>query len=198
MPDFSDCGCVCEKVCDEGLILDPTNCTCRPELNCDLVPTNESYDPLQCEPDAPESNMGIIGCNWYLQDNTDFNPFPYDPRAQKRGELYGRAPKVIGGDACQYEDETERMLIKNDVPNGNNFPGVSLFKYFKTPYHSSTRKVYWIRTLDRVDPTFGCPERSWLSWSDNDCNSNGDDAPIRLVDQPEAKMWEFVKKIEPT
>lgn len=57
--------------------------------------------------------------------------------------------------------------------------------------------MYYIRTEDRISPVVGCPERSWLSYDDSDCNENGDDAPIHMVDLPEAKLWELKKSYDP-
>ena len=57
--------------------------------------------------------------------------------------------------------------------------------------------MYYIRSKDRVSEVVGCPNRSWLSWDDEDCSESGSNAHVRLVDQSEARLWELKRMTEP-
>ena len=124
--------------------------------------------------------MLAIGCgNWHVMDNTDYNPYA-DPLSQKDGLYYGSRSKTVSVDNCQYHDGSERQLIKVNLQS--YFGGHSKFQLYKSPHTTESQQVFYIRSKDRVSPEIGCPERSWLSWEDSDCNQDGDNALIRLVD----------------
>jgi hypothetical protein len=75
------------------------------------------------------------------------------------------------------------------------------FNTFATPL-SASEGVYWIQSEVRAQPKSegGCPENSWLAWSDSECADVMDNslewASIQQVGLAERGLWKFVKFVD--